>query len=67
MSFPPIGALGERYGPLGTIYFDAYDDMVTYADFPYPYHSGSQFTRSMADSGFTAGMSINAYNTLVAE
>ncbi|MGK7953967.1 MAG: arginase family protein [Crocosphaera sp.] len=23
--------------------------MVTYADFPYPYHSGSQFTRNMAE------------------
>jgi arginase family enzyme len=49
VSYPPIRALGERYGPLGMIHFDAHYDMVTYADFPYPYHSGSQFTRSMAD------------------
>ena len=49
VSYPPIKALGDRYGPLGMIHFDAHYDMVTYADFPYPYHSGSQFTRSMAD------------------
>jgi len=49
VSYPPIKALGERYGPLGMIHFDAHYDMVTYADFPYPYHSGSQFTRSMMD------------------
>lgn len=49
VSYPPIKALGERYGPMGMIHFDAHYDMVTYADFPYPYHSGSQFTRSMAD------------------
>ena len=49
VSYPPLKALGERYGPLGMIHFDAHYDLVTYADFPYPYHSGSQFTRSFAD------------------
>ena len=49
VSYAPVKALGERHGPLGLIHFDAHYDMVTYADFPYPYHSGSQFTRSMAD------------------
>lgn len=49
VSYPPIHALGERYGPLGLIHFDAHYDMVTYADFPYPYHSGSQFTRCMSE------------------
>jgi len=49
VSYPPIHSLGERYGPLGLIHFDAHYDLVTYADFPYPYHSGSQFTRNMAE------------------
>ncbi len=49
VSYPPIHALGERYGPLGLIHFDAHYDLVTYADFAYPYHSGSQFTRNMAE------------------
>lgn len=49
VSYAPIFALGRRYGPLGLIHFDAHYDLVTYADFPYPYHSGSQFTRNMAE------------------
>ena len=49
VSYPPIHALGQKYGPLGLIHFDAHYDLVTYADFPYPYHSGSQFTRNMAE------------------
>ncbi len=49
VSYPPIHALGERYGPLGLIHFDAHYDLVTYADFAYPYHSGSQFTRNMSE------------------
>jgi len=49
VSYPPIHALGQRYGPLGLIHFDAHYDIVTYADFPYPYHSGSQFTRNMSE------------------
>jgi arginase family enzyme len=49
VSYAPIHSLGQRYGPLGLIHFDAHYDMVTYADFPYPYHSGSQFTRTMSE------------------
>jgi arginase family enzyme len=49
VSYAPIHSLGQRHGPLGLIHFDAHYDMVTYADFPYPYHSGSQFTRNMAE------------------
>ena len=40
-------ALGKRWGPLGMIHFDGHYDLVTYADFPYPYHSGNQFTNKM--------------------
>ena len=49
VTYPPIHSLGKRFGPLGLIHFDAHYDMVTYADFPYKYHSGSQFTRNMAE------------------
>jgi len=48
-SYAPIHVLGEKYGPLGLIHFDAHYDLVTYADFPYPYHSGNQFTKNMAE------------------
>jgi arginase family enzyme len=48
-SYAPIRALGEHYGPLSLIHFDAHYDLVTYADFPYPYHSGNQFTKNFAE------------------
>lgn len=48
-SYAPIHVLGQKYGPLGLIHFDAHYDLVTYADFPYPYHSGNQFTKNMAE------------------
>ena len=47
VSYVPINALGKRWGPLGCIHFDGHYDLVTYADFPYPYHSGNQFTNNM--------------------
>jgi arginase family enzyme len=47
-SFAPIKALGERWGPLGLIHFDGHYDLVTYGDFPYPYHSGNQFTHNFS-------------------
>ncbi len=49
VTYAPINALAERYGPLGLIHFDAHYDLVTYADFPYPYHSGNMFARSFAE------------------
>ena len=48
-SYPPLRALGKRHGPLSVIHFDAHYDLVTYADFPYPYHSGAMFSRNYAD------------------
>jgi arginase family enzyme len=48
-SYPPLRALGKRHGPLGVIHIDAHYDLVTYADFPYPYHSGAMFSRNYAD------------------
>ena len=48
-SYAPINVLGKKYGPLGLIHFDAHYDLVTYADFPYPYHSGNQFTKNMSE------------------
>ncbi|KPK13374.1 MAG: hypothetical protein AMJ56_02015 [Anaerolineae bacterium SG8_19] len=47
-SYAPINVLGKRFGPLGCIHFDAHYDLVTYADFPYPYHSGNQFAGNFA-------------------
>jgi arginase family enzyme len=44
----PLTTLGELWGPLSVIHFDAHYDMVTEADFPYPYHSGNMFTQNMA-------------------
>ena len=49
VSYLPIHCLGELHGPLGLIHFDAHYDLVTKADFPYPYHSGNMFTRNMAE------------------
>ena len=48
-SYPPLRALGKRHGPLGVIHIDAHYDLVTFADFPYPYHSGAMFSRNYAD------------------
>lgn len=48
VSVVPLMCLGELYGPLGVIHFDAHYDLVTYADFPYPYHSGNMFTQNFA-------------------
>ncbi len=48
-SYPPIAALGKRHGPLSLIHIDAHYDLVTFADFPYPYHSGAMFSRNYAD------------------
>ena len=49
VSYVPIQALGKVHGPLSLIHFDAHFDLVTYADFPYPYHSGAMFSRNFAD------------------
>jgi arginase family enzyme len=48
VSVAPLMTLGETWGPLGVIHFDAHYDMVTEADFPYPFHSGNMFTQNMA-------------------
>lgn len=48
-SYVPLNVLGKLHGPLGCIHFDAHYDLVTYADFPYPYHSGNQFARNFAE------------------
>ncbi|GAB1620323.1 agmatinase [Agarivorans albus] len=48
-SYAPIAALGKKFGPLSLIHFDAHYDLVTFADFEYPYHSGNQFTRNFAE------------------
>ena len=44
----PLTTLGELHGPLSVIHFDAHYDLVTEADFPYPYHSGNMFTQNFA-------------------
>jgi arginase family enzyme len=49
VTYVPIHCLGELHGPLGIIHFDAHYDLVTKADFPYPYHSGNMFTKNMAE------------------
>ena len=49
VSYLPIHCLGELHGPLGLIHFDAHYDLVTKADFPYPYHSGNMFTKNMSE------------------
>lgn len=49
VTYAPIKALAERYGPLGLIHFDAHYDLVTYADYEYPYHSGNMFARNFAE------------------
>ena len=49
VTYLPIHCLGELHGPLGLIHFDAHYDLVTKADFPYPYHSGNMFTKNMAE------------------
>ncbi len=48
-SYAPVKVLGEKYGPLGMIHFDAHYDLVTYADFEYPYHSGNMFARNFSE------------------
>ncbi len=48
VSVAPLMTLGETWGPLSVIHFDAHYDMVTEADFPYPFHSGNMFTQNMA-------------------
>lgn len=49
VSYVPIEALGKLHGPLGLIHFDAHYDLVTKADFDYPYHSGNMFTKNMSE------------------
>ncbi|USD19598.1 arginase family protein [Microbulbifer variabilis] len=49
ISYAPINVLGRKFGPLSLIHFDAHYDLVTFADFNYPYHSGNQFTKNMAE------------------
>ncbi len=49
VTYVPIHSLGELYGPLGIIHFDAHYDLVTKADFNYPYHSGNMFTKNMSE------------------
>lgn len=48
-SYAPMHVLGKRHGPLSVIQFDAHYDLVTYGDFPYPYHSGMMFARNYAE------------------
>ncbi len=48
VSVAPLTALGETWGPLSVIHFDAHYDLVTEADFPYPFHSGNMFTQNFA-------------------
>lgn len=58
ISYIPIAKLAEVHGPLSVIHFDAHFDLVTYADFPYPYHSGAMFTRNMAEGHIDADRMI---------
>ena len=48
VSIIPLEALGQLYGPLSVIHFDAHFDLVTEADFPYPFHSGNMFAKNFA-------------------
>ena len=47
-TYPPLYVLGKRHGPLSVIQIDAHYDLVTFADFPYEYHSGAMFSRNYA-------------------
>ena len=48
VSIFPLETLGQLYGPLSVIHFDAHYDLVTKADFDYPYHSGNMFAKNFA-------------------
>ncbi len=48
ITWPPLRALGEKYGPLSVIHFDAHYDLTTKAQFAYEYTSGSYFARAFA-------------------
>ena len=49
VSYAPIKAVADLHGPVGLIHFDAHFDLLTEADFPYPYTSGHQFAKSFAE------------------
>ena len=49
VSYAPIKACADLHGPLGLIHFDAHFDLLTRADFDYPYTSGHQFAKSFAE------------------
>lgn len=48
-TYAPLRALGKQHGPLSVIHIDAHYDLVTKADFDYPYHSGAMFSKNYAD------------------
>lgn len=49
ISYAPIKAVADLHGPVGLIHFDAHFDLLTEADFPYPYTSGHQFAKSFSE------------------
>ncbi len=51
ITYPPLKALGEKYGPLSVIHFDAHYDLTTRAAFDNEYTSGAFFTRA-ASNGY---------------
>ncbi len=48
ISYPPLKALGEKYGPLSVIHFDAHYDMLSRAAYP-DFGSSAMFTRNITD------------------
>ena len=61
LMYPDVAALTDVYGKgnVGVVHFDAHYDLVTYADFPYPYHSGNQFTKNMAEGKVQLMIGVN--------
>ncbi len=49
ISYAPAKACADRHGPLSIIHFDAHFDLVTLADFAYPYTSGTWLSRLFAE------------------
>ncbi len=49
ISYAPAKACADRHGPLSIIHFDAHFDLVTLADFEYPYTSGTWLSRLFAE------------------
>ncbi|GAL37656.1 agmatinase [Vibrio maritimus] len=65
--YPTMRALGEKYGPLRVIHFDAHYDLSTRADFDYPYTSGhwlpKLYSEGLADPERTVQIGMRGRQT----